>query len=349
MSGTPEVVVDAVRYDPRNGGTHLAVSSTGVMLYGPGAPLSSEYYLSWADRSGELQRAVDTPRPFRDPKASPDGKRVAVVVGTSTESDLWMLDANGTLSRLSFSVSPHRPTWTPDGRGITVGAEKDGTWRLLTIPADGNGAPTVLHEASYRMYPNAWSPDGRYLIFQQRRPMTGWDLYVLELDASGHAAGAPQAFATTPFHEANAALSFDGGWIAYESDEVDGVVQVYARSFPDGGHKVRVSTGGARWPTWDAGGNLTYWETGGDVLRSAPTHLAAGQLTVDAPGPVFSAEVGAAVFSRAVISVAGARYDVDPAGTRFLLLESAAAASRPELAQPLIVLGPSASSRRPRR
>ncbi|HEV8331447.1 MAG TPA: protein kinase [Steroidobacteraceae bacterium] len=345
VRGTPEVVVDAVRYDPRNGGTHLAVSASGVMLYGPGARLSSEYYLTWADRTGQLRRAVDTPRPFRDPKASPDGKRVAVVVGTSTESDLWLLDTNGTLSRLSFGTSPHRPTWTPDGSGITVGAEKDGTWRLLTLPADGNGAPTVLHEASSRMYPNAWSPDGRYLIFQQRRPETGWDLYLLQMDASGDAVGTPQAFATTPFHEANAAISLDGGWVAYESDEVDGVVQVYARSFPDGGHKVRASTGGARWPTWDSAGNLSYWQTGEDVLRSSSTHQANGQLIVDTPVPVWGADIGAAVIARVVISVAGARYDVDPAGTRFLVLEAPAGAARPELSQPLIVLGAGASSR----
>ena len=44
------------------------------------------------------------------------------------------------------------------------------------MPADGKGEPTVLLEAAQRMYPNAWSPDGRYLMFQQRRPETGWDL-----------------------------------------------------------------------------------------------------------------------------------------------------------------------------
>ena len=142
----------------------------GVLVYGPGMPRSSEYYLTWVDRDGQLRRAVDTPRPFRDPRASPDGKRVAVVIGASTQSDLWLLDANGTLSRLSFDVSPHRPTWTHDGTRITVGAEKSGRWRLLTIPANGTGEPIVLHEDSHRMYPSAWTSDGRHLIFQQTTP-----------------------------------------------------------------------------------------------------------------------------------------------------------------------------------
>ncbi len=342
VRGAPEVVLDAIRYDPRNGGTHLAVSSSGVLLYGPGAPISSEYYVAWADRDGELRRAVETPRPFRDLRASPDGRRVAIVIGASTDSDLWLLEANGTLSRLSFAIAPHRPAWTPDGSGIVVGAEKGGTWRLLRVSADGKGEPTVLYEDSHRMYPNAWSPDGRYLIFQQRRPQTGWDLYILEADASGRAVGAPRAFVATPFHESSAALSFDGRWVAYESDEVDGVVQVYARSFPDGGHKVRASTGGARWPTWDSNGNLHYWQTGENQMLSARTRQANGQLIVDAPGPVWPGDLAAAVLARAVISVAGARYDVDPTGTRFLLLESATGDSRADLSQPLIVLGGSA-------
>ena len=107
---------------------------------------------------GRFTRAVDTPRSFRDAKASPDGRRIAIAVGASTESDLWIVEANGTLSRLSFALSPHRPTWRSDGSGVTVGAEKDGMWRLLTVAADGKGDPTVLLESSHRMYPNAWSP-----------------------------------------------------------------------------------------------------------------------------------------------------------------------------------------------
>ena len=339
VRGTPEVVLDGIRYDARNGGTHLAVSDSGVLVYSPGMPHSSEYYLTWVDRDGQLRRAVDTPRRFRDPRASPDGKRVAVVIGASTQSDLWLLDANGTLSRLSFDVSPHRPTWTHDGTRITVGAEKSGRWRLLTIPANGTGEAIVLHEDSHRMYPSAWTSDGRHLVFQQRRPQTGWDLYLLQVDTSGRPVGAPQAFATTPSHESNAALSRDGRWLAYESDEVDGVVQVYVRSFPDGGHKVRASTGGARWPVWDVKGNLHFWQTGENVMLSARTHLANGQLVVDAPEPVWPGDIGTKALAGAVISVAGARYDFDPTGNRFLVLESAVADSRPHLAQPLIVLG----------
>ena len=338
VRGTPEVVLDTVLYHWRNGGGHLAVSQSGVLLYTPGVPSSYEHYLAWVGRDGRLTRASDTPRPFRDVKASPDG-RIATVIGTSTESDLWLVDANGTLSRLSFALSPHRPAWTANGSGITVGAEKDGTWRLLTIAADGKRDPTVLVESANRLYPDAWSPDGRHLIFQESRPDTGWDLRVLEVDASGRPLGAPRVFANTPFHESSAAISRDGRWVAYESDELDGVVQVYVRSFPDGAHKVRASPTGGRWPAWDPTGNLHYWQTTDDTLRAVHTTEKGGLLLVGTAQTVWRNAVDPAVLKRVVITLAPARYDLEPGGTRFLVLESAAVGSGPELSHPMIVLG----------
>lgn len=75
VQGTPEVVLDPVRYDPRNGGGHVVVSASGALLYGPGEPTVSEFYLSWVDREGRLTRVSDTPRPFRSVNASPSTLR----------------------------------------------------------------------------------------------------------------------------------------------------------------------------------------------------------------------------------------------------------------------------------
>ena len=162
VQGSPEVILDTVRYNPRNGGCHLDVSASGVLAYTPGVPSSPEHYLAWFNRDGTAQRAVDTPRLFRDPRVSPDGRRIAAVVGSSTESDLWMLDANSTLSRLSFGMTPHRPAWTPDGTRITVGAAA--AWSLATAHACRGrrpAHPSELFQSPNRLYPDAWSPDGK--------------------------------------------------------------------------------------------------------------------------------------------------------------------------------------------
>jgi serine/threonine-protein kinase len=339
VAGTPEMLLDAVRYDWRNGGTHLAVSRSGVLVYGPGEPISHDHYLSWLDARGTFTRSVDEPRRFRDPASRPDGQRIAAIVGSSSESDLWSIDANATLSRLTFGLSPYRPTWTADGRGITVGSRKDGTWRLLTVPADG-GEPAVLLESRNRLYPDAWLPDGRHLLFQENRPETGWDLYALPIDEAGRPAGAPKAFAASPAHEGTAAISPDGRWVAYESDELDGVVQVYVRSWPEGAHKIRASAGGARWPMWGAGGVLYFWQTGSNgILQMVQTRATGGQLTITEPAPVWKGDAATAVRQRAVITVLNARFDVDRAKGRFLILERPIPATGPELTSPVVVLG----------
>jgi serine/threonine-protein kinase len=337
--GTPEVLLDAVRYDWRNGGSHLAVSAAGVLIYTPGEPVSHEYYLSWVGADGRFTRAVDTPRRFRDLRRNRDGSRIAVALGTATESDLWSVGANGTLSRLSFGLSPFRPTWAPDGRTITVGTRKDGRWRLLSIPADGTGPPRLLLEGSNRIYPNAWVPDGRHLLFQEYGQGTGWDLRTLEVDHAGQAVGPPKVFAASPFHESNAAISPDGRWVAYESDELDGVFQIYVRAWPDGTGKVLATTGGARWPVWGASGELYYWQSGENVLRVTRTREHAGQLTIGPAEAVWSGSVAAEVLRRVVITTPNARFDNDPRSARFLVLERARAGTEPELRAPIVVTG----------
>jgi serine/threonine-protein kinase len=348
IRGTPEVILDTVRYDWRNGGSHLAVAGReGTVVYTPGESVSHEYYLSWVDREGRITRAVDTPRRFRDLERAPDGRRIAVVIGTATESDLWTVDANATLSQLTYGVAPYRPTWTPDGKGITVGAHRGKAWQLLTVPADG-GAPVVLLEGPNRLYPAAWTPDGRHLLFQESSPTTGWDLHSLEVGAAGKPVGGRKAFAASPFHESTAALSPDGRWIAYESDELDGVVQIYVRSWPDGGHKLRASSGGGRLPAWGPGGELYYWQTGEDSLRVIRTRESDGQLTLSPPDAAWKDDVAAAVLQRVMITVPNGRFGVEPAGSRFLLLEKAVVDRGPSLKSPVVVLGGIGALDRPR-
>ncbi len=236
VRGTPQVVVEGVRYDPQNGGSHVAVSATGALVYAPGSPTSSEYPLSFVDRAFRITHVGETPRAYREQSLSPDGRRVAVVIGGATEADLWVVDvASGTHSRLTFGQRPRRPTWTPDGSGITVGVRRGTGWALVTVRRDGSGAPTTLLETAHRAYPNAWAPDGHTLVYQERRPETGWDLMALDVGPTG--AASPRVIVATPFQEENANLSKDGRFLAYESDELDSVFEVYVR--PAGGEAPR--------------------------------------------------------------------------------------------------------------
>ncbi|HEX9669402.1 MAG TPA: protein kinase [Thermoanaerobaculia bacterium] len=335
--GTPHVVLDGVRYDPQNGGAHFALSPAGDLIYGPGLATSADTYLSWLHPDGRFERLAETARRFRDPRPAPDGSRVAVIVGTARDSDLRVIDAGGTSTQLSFGLSPHRPTWFPDGRRVTVSAESDGRWRLLTLPDDGSAVPQLLLEQPHRAYPCDWTPDGRTLVFQSSTPENGWDLQTLAVDERGRPLGPPRPFVATPFHETNAVVSPDGRWTAYESDELDSVFQVYARSFPDGDHKVRITNEGARWPSWSDGGTLAYWSTGSRRVHVVRTHERDGQLEVDAIRALLPAE--SPPLSRLVTSQSGGRFNAHPRDPRFLVLESSVTETSPPFSAPVLVTG----------
>jgi Tol biopolymer transport system component len=336
--GTPEVVVEGVRYDSQNGGSHFAVSGAGGLVYTPGVPTSAEHPLSLVDRAFRITRVGETPRAYREQRLSPDGRRVAVVIGGAGESDLWVVDvASGTHSRLTFGLRPRRPTWTPDGNGITVSRRTAGGWALETYRRDGGGTPTVLLETPHRAYPNAWSPDGRTLVYQERRPQTGWDLAALDV-ASPQAT--PRTLVSTPFQEENASLSKDGRFIAYEADELDSVFEIYVRPMSGAGPKVRASATGARWPRFGTSGRLYYWYSSRGGVRRVNHHTEGDRFVVESVESVWpGSQEEVSAFARRVLVMANyGGYDVEPASERFLMLERNVSPEEAPYGRPVIVL-----------
>jgi hypothetical protein len=245
--------------------------------------------------------------------------------------------ASATPSRIGRGLSPHRPVWTPDGRALTFGVERDGRWQLVSLPASG-GKPVTLVESEHRVYPSGWSPDERWLVYQERRPGRGWDLRRLEFGPDGRPAAAPEDLLATPFNEQNAALSPDGRWLAYESDELDAIFEVYLRPFGREGPKVRATHVGARWPRWGAPGTLHFWQSFGDGLQEVAYRIEGERFVPLGEAPVWSG-MAAARPRGLVVTPAYASYDFDPASGRFLMLEEIGPSGPPPPSLPVVVLG----------
>jgi serine/threonine-protein kinase len=347
LGGAPQVVIDGIHDDPRNGGAHFAVAEQGPLVYGPAAPRTTETFLAWVDADGALARIGDTPRPFRQPRLSPDGRRVATRIGTEASSGLWLVDtATATLTRAAAGSSWYRPIWTPDGRAVTAAAEQEGRWQLVTLPL-GSAAPgTVLFEGPNRVYPNAWSPDGRVLVFQERRPGTGWDLRSLPVGPDGRAAGPPRDLAASPFQEGGASISADGRFVAYESDELDSIFGVYVAPLSNPAARRRGSDSIVRSPRWGPGGRLYCWYPIG--ARPGESKAAEGLHRIDGaaegvPGrsvPLWTDPRRAAPLLRRLTVTAYAGYDVDLSAQepRFLVQETSAPSTEAPLQRPVVVL-----------
>ena len=229
---------------------------------------------------------------------------------------------------------------------MTVSAQENGRWRLLTVPTSGQTRPQVVLESANRLYPNAWTPDGRSLLFQERRDETGWDLRIVDVDDAGAATRLPRDLAATPFQETGATLSLDGRYVAYDSDELDAIFGVYVAPLADPGARTRASELNVRWPRWRANHELFFWYPPKSRPRPSTTPEGVHRIKWAAARPSGRSEPVWADPQQAHalvshLSVAGyASYDVDASarGPRFLMLETLAPPAATPLAQPVVVL-----------
>jgi len=335
VTGEPRIAIEGVAYDLRNGGGEFAVASDGSLAYVPEALLSAERRLAWRDVSGEREVVTEGARRFHDPALDPEGRRLALRLGDPMASDVWTLDlASGTLAQVTFGLRAFRPVWSPDGKSLALGVSEDRGWRLILAGADGQAPPVTLRESSHRLYPGVFTPDGRTLVFQERRERSGWDLLRVDLDGAGRPIGEAQELLATAANETNPDLSADGSLVAYESDEAEGLINVYVRPFGRPGARVDVSGRGGRWPHWGEGGELYYWSPFDEWMRRVGCRTEGGRLLVGAPERIWSGRGQPIVVT--VSEFLGRGFDLDPARRRFLTLEAADAPA--ERLTPRIVL-----------
>ncbi|HEY7410422.1 MAG TPA: protein kinase [Vicinamibacteria bacterium] len=289
--GEARLVLEGVAYSARNGGTQMALAEEGTLVYVPARPAPLERHLGWLRPGGAVDPISGEARRFREPRLSPDGGRIAVIVTGDDGSDAWLLDvASRTPARLTFGRVAHRPVWTPDGRAVTLGLVEARRWRLATVEADGGRLGPALVESANRLYPCAWSRDGRRLVYQERRPDSGWDLMVLPVGVDGRPEGAPEALAASQANEENGTPSPDGAWVAFDSDEVDGVAQVYVAPLGRPGDTLRVTIDGGRDPRWSAAGHLYYWNTRVFEVRRLEGRPSRGRWTATSEAPALPSE-----------------------------------------------------------
>ena len=137
----------------------------------------------------------------------------------------------------------------------------------------------------------------------------------------------------SPFTEIEPALSPDGQWLAYVSDET-GRREVYVRSMTGDAGKTPVSTNGGDEPRWARSGRELYYRTS-DSLFAVP--IASGR-TITAGRPV---ELFADRYRR---NLHFQKYDVLPSGAGYVMLQNASDLADAPTELRLVVNWPALSS-----
>ena len=130
------------------------------------------------------------------------------------------------------------------------------------------------------------SRDGQWLVARaggQVAQSGGRDISALRLGTDT----ALTPLVATSYDESEIALSPDGRWLAYVSDET-GHTEVLLRPFPKGSGRWQASTAGGDMPRWSADGARLYYLQDGDLLMEVEVDLG-GMPRLSDPRPLFSA------------------------------------------------------------
>jgi len=91
---------------------------------------------------------------------------------------------------------------------------------------------------------------------------------------------------TTPLDEANAQVSPDGKWLAYQSNET-GEGQIYVRPFPTGSGKWQMSTSGGFAPRWRGDGRELFYLDPQYKLFAVSVQFNSSAVEAGVPKPLF--------------------------------------------------------------
>jgi len=317
FKGAPIPVLEGVR--TITGRADMVLSANGLLLYAAGAASASgtPSEAVWVSREGAAS-PVDPGWSFV-PAANfgfslaPDGRRLAVAAHASGTDDIWVKELDhGPLTRLSFAGNNTRPEWTADGNSVLYISRARGfNEDVRARRADGTGAEVTLLDLDRAVYEVARLPDTSRFIIRLGNPPSR-DIYLWRRGDST----ASRLLAADGYQELAPALSPDGRWLAYASDESERY-EVYVRPFPnvDAG-RWQISRNGGNEPRWAHSGRELFYRDGAGGLVAVAVK----------PGANFATGEERVLFPTAGFQSDNShpQYDVSRDDRRFLFVRSLA-------------------------
>ena len=310
VTGDAIPVAESVEYDPIFSVGVFSVAQNGLLLYQSGTASSMRTATMFAPDGKPLVKMVEGGVYF--PRFSPDGKRLAfnLIDLSNGKSDVWIQDITSG-SRIRMTVDPVRsvrPVWSRDGTQVAYFSTRSAKPSVYIKAANGMGVEQKIWEGGSSLASlvvGDWTPDAKALIIEDRSTVTGRTrLMTLPLDGKDPAVllEVPSASLYAP------QISYDGRWIAYQSDE-SGKPEIYISPFPNPVGKLQISATGGRDPRWRRDGKVLYFIASDGKLTAAELRERNGSLQVASLRSLFQTKI--------VWQNDG--YDVSSDGSRFVV------------------------------
>jgi Tol biopolymer transport system component len=301
-------LVNDVAINNTSGLGRAALAANGTLFYQIGSQATQ---VMTVGLDGTAHVLLGEPREYLFPRLSPDGRRLAIAVGTSDRRDVWLFDLSSqTMTRLtSEGPANDRPEWSPDGKRVLYRSERGPRsaiwWRPADLSSDG---VSLVAGSNVDVFEGVMSPDMRSVVYQL--DTAGADIYYRALagDTTPHVvSNSAQGIETMP------RVSPDGRWVAFATDE-SGHEEVVVQPFPGPGGRVQVSSGGGSEPVWSRDGKRLFYRAAG--------HLMAARIAV---GEGFAIAGRDTLFTDSFQFAPNphANYDVTADGTHFVFLKAA--------------------------
>ena len=285
-----------------HGVQHQLFATVGGDVLIHGLPASTLRQLRWFDRLGVMRGLVGEPMTAWEVRLAPREALVAVarLDPQLTTLDIWTyVNARPLPRRISPSINiDETPAWSADGSRLAwVSA------RLAVTVRDALASqPEVtLHKFERSVRVTDWSGDDRWIVISESQSDGRGDILLLRAAPGGEV----RPYLRSPFHETHGAVSPDGQWLAYASDE-SGRTEVYVDAFPEPRARARLTLGGGEEPRWSRNSQQLFFRRGREVHT---VRLRATANSIEALGSERLFDSGSEIRS----------FDVAAEGDRFLL------------------------------
>jgi Tol biopolymer transport system component len=322
FKGDPITLKDNVQFDSSVWHAGFTVSENGLLLFS-GTGETGGAQLESVDRTGKGTPLPNFSTTVLEMHVSPDGRRLAVIV----MPDIWIIDIDrGTPTRLTFGGIHFAPIWSPDGKRIAYGQAANGgvtsqfsfgvALHIMNADGSGHDEEVLPGDPAISLALMDWTKDGKYLVYSRSSGPSYSALWALPLFGDRK----PFAVLTPPTDTTSisqGAVSYDGRWLAYTSDE-SGTPEVYLTSFPKASGKISVSSSGGLHAVWRRDGKeLFFVNATNSTLMAVDVKPGKDGIEVGEPYALFS------------LAASNHAWDARPDGQRFMIAVLPQSGSKP--------------------